>query len=140
MNVSHSTKLLVKNIVKKENLELDEFLETEKMVQNQNLTLKVSVQSSRKPAVKPVGVSPRVVLHKNISQTKVKPQVIEINLASNGYKSTQNVLKMQESLEKHRKFIIKSTQRHFSKSLVLRFIFNIWHSFAQATKPKIIGV
>lgn len=117
---------------KKVGAELDEFLETEKLVQREVMSVKVNLKGNpRKPEVKPVSRYAGAKVLERGRTVKEDPRVARERQAEKA------IAMLTNSINNHRKFIVNIRTRCFGHRFVLGIMFRTWKLAAKA--PKIQG-
>ena len=123
--------------------ELDEFLETEKLVQREVMSVKVNLKN--KDGRRPVETRTSYKYPADFGAAgRVRP--VETGKGRNGKEEMKNTAKekilevnnaLVNSVKKHRDFIVKANRNHFSQHFVLGAILKAWRM--QVTNVKTEG-
>ncbi|OMJ80178.1 hypothetical protein SteCoe_19631 [Stentor coeruleus] len=106
---------------KKIGVELDEFLETEKLVQKEVMSVKVNLKSTpRKPEIKPVSRYSGVKVLERGRTVKEDPRLIKERQAEKA------IVTLTNSINNHRKYIVHIRANCFSGKFIMGMMFRVW--------------
>lgn len=117
---------------KKIGVELDEFLETEKLVQKEVMNVKVNLKGTpRKPEIKPVSRYSAVKVLERGRTVKEDPRLAKERLAEKA------IVALTNSINNHRKFIVHIKTSSFSGKFVVGMVFKAWKFASKYYESKV---
>ncbi|OMJ84022.1 hypothetical protein SteCoe_14946 [Stentor coeruleus] len=106
---------------KKIGVELDEFLETEKLVQKEVMSIKVNLKNNpRKPEIKPVSRYSGVKVLDRGRTIKEDPRLVKERQMEKAIATLTN------SIKKYRKFVLRIKANSFCGKFVVGVVFRVW--------------